>query len=89
MYYALQMMKVFNWSWRCRGWKEHEVEEDMHKVMNVMMEVVMKMVVVLKMMELMVDCIATLVRDGNVDGTQTFGLGDIEKAAKKDKQQKM
>ena len=49
----------------------------------------MKMVVVLKMMELMVDCIATLVRDGNVDGTQTFGLGDIEKAAKKDKQQKM
>ena len=41
----------------------------MHKVMNVMMEVVMKMVVVLKMMELMVDCIATLVRDGNVDGT--------------------
>ena len=61
----------------------------MHKVMNVMMEVVMKMVVVLKMMELMVDCIATLVRDGNVDGTQTFGLGDIEKAAKKDKQRKM
>ena len=41
----------------------------MHKVMNVMMEVVMKMVVVLKMMELMVDCIATLVRDGNVDST--------------------
>ena len=60
----------------------------MHKVMNVMMEVVMKMVVVLKMMELMVDCIATLVRDGNVDGTLTFG-GDIEKAAKKDIQQKM
>ena len=43
----------------------------------------MKMVVVLKMMELMVDCIANLVRDGNVDGTQIFG-GDIEKAAKKD-----
>ena len=40
----------------------------MHNVMNVMMEVIMKMVVVLKMMELMVDCIATLVRDGNVDG---------------------
>ena len=60
----------------------------MHKVMNVMMEVVMKMVVVLNMMELMVDCIATLVRDGNVDGTLTFG-GDIEKAAKKDIQQKM
>ena len=60
----------------------------MHKVMNVMMEVVMKMVVVLKMMELMVDCIATLVRDGNVDGTYTFG-GDIEKAAKKDIQRKM
>ena len=57
----------------------------MHKVMNVMMEVVTKMVVVLKMMELMVDCIANLVRDGNVDGTLTFG-GDIEKAAKKDKQ---
>ena len=57
----------------------------MHKVMNVMMEVVMKMVVVLKMMELMVDCIANLVRDG----TQTFGLGDIEKAAKKDIQRKM
>ena len=32
----------------------------MHKVMNVMMEVVMKMVVVLKMMELMVDCILLL-----------------------------
>ena len=61
----------------------------MHKVMNVMMEVVMKMVVVLKMMELMMDCIANLVRDGNVDGTQTFGLGDIEKAAKKDKQRKI
>ena len=60
----------------------------MHKVMNVMMEVVMKMVVVLKMMELMVDCIATLVRDGNVDGKQTFG-GDIEKASKKDIQRKM
>ena len=60
------MMKVVNWSWRCRGEKEHKVEEDMHKVMIVMMEVVMKMVVVLKMMELMVDCIATLVRDGNV-----------------------
>ena len=59
----------------------------MHNVMNVMMEVVMKMVVVLKMMELMVDCIATLVRDGNVDGTLTFG-GDIEKAAKKDIQRK-
>ena len=87
MHYALQMMKVVNWSWRCRGEKEHKVEEDMHKVMNVMMEVVMKMVVVLKMM--MVDCIANLVRDWNVDGTQTFGLGDIEKAAKKDKQQKM
>ena len=55
----------------------------MHNVMNVMMEVIMKMVVVLKMMELMVDCIATLVRDGNIDGTYTFG-GDIEKAAKKD-----
>ena len=41
----------------------------MHNVMNVMMEVIMKMVVVLKMMELMVDCIATLVRDGNVDST--------------------
>merc|ERR1712218_672626 len=38
-------------------------------------------------MELMVDCIATLVRDGNVYGTKTFG-GDIEKAAKKVKQQK-
>ena len=63
------MMEVVNWSCRCRGVKEHKVEEDMHKVMNVMMEVVMKMVVVLKMMELMVDCIATLVRDGNVDGT--------------------
>ena len=60
----------------------------MHNVMNVMMEVIMKMVVVLKMMELMVDCIATLVRDGNVDGTLTFG-GDIEKAAKKDIQRKM
>lgn len=57
------MMKVVNWSWRCRGEKEYEVEEDMHKVMNVMMEVVMKMVVVLKMMELTVDCIANLVRD--------------------------
>ena len=89
MHYALQMIKVVNWSWRCRGQKEHKVEEDMHNVMNVMMEVIMKMVVVLKMMELMVDCIATLVRDGNVDGTQTFGLGDIEKAAKKDKQRKM
>ena len=85
MHYALQMMKVVNWSWRCRGEKEHKVEEDMHKVMNVMMEVVMKMVVVLKMMELTVDCIANLVRDG----TQTFGLGDIEKAAKKDKQRKI
>ena len=85
MHYALQMMKVVNWSWRCRGEKEHKVEEDMHKVMNVMMEVVMKMVVVLKVMELMVDCIANLVRDG----TQTFGLGDIEKAAKKDKQRKI
>ena len=83
MHYALQMMKVVNWSWRCRGEKEYEVDEDMHKVMNVIMEVVTKMVVVLKMMELMVDCIATLVRDGNVDGTQTSGLGDIEKAAKK------
>ena len=89
MHYALQMIKVVNWSWRCRGQKEHKVEEDMHKVMNMMMEVVMKMVVVLKMMELMVDCIANLVRDGNVDRTQTFGLGDIEKAAKKDKQRKM
>ena len=89
MHYALQMMRVVNWSWRCRGEKEHKVEEDMHKVTNVMMEVVMKMVMVLKMMELMVDCIANLVRDGNVDGTQTFGLGDIEKAAKKDKQRKI
>ena len=43
MHYALQMMRVVNWSWRCRGEKEHKVEEDMHKVMNVMMEVVMKM----------------------------------------------
>ena len=69
MHFWSEMIEVVNWSWRCRGEKDHKVEEDMHKVMIVMMEVVMKMVVVLKMMELMVDCIATLVRDGNVDGT--------------------
>ena len=32
MHYWSEMMEVVNWSLRCRGVKEHKVEEDMHKV---------------------------------------------------------